>query len=216
MRRLAAVFCLALFLPACLTEQIWSWAADSYAVSPEPVAAGLNSEGVLFILVATEGESSPSFALKVPGDWRTLTELSVDSGSETVYAPILLTPSPLPAGGQGSLTPSEEMWYLRHDFSNGSVDVLTTRGDAYLTVGTAQLPSERHWERIALAALMTPVTLTIDTITFLTASIFFSWLESPFGDHDHDQDQHGHSDEPESSNDQPEGIIFPARAPSEG
>jgi hypothetical protein len=140
-----------------------------------------------------------------------MTELSVDSGSETVHAPILLTPSPLPAGGQGSLTPSEEKWYLRHDFNNGSVDVLTTQGDAYLTVGTAQLPSERHWDRIALAALITPVTLTIDTITFITASLFFSWLESPFKTNEHDHSEP--SAESTSSGDQPQGFIFPAKAP---
>ncbi len=216
MRNLAAVLCLALFLPSCLTEQIWGWASDSYAVNPEPVAAGMNSEGEVMILVATDGESSPSFASKLPSDWETKTALSVDSSSATIHAPIALKPSPLPTGGQSSLTPSELPWYLRHDFDNGSVDILTKREEAYLVVGTAQLPSERHWGRISLAALMSPVTLTIDTITFITTSIFFSWLESPFGDHDHDDDHRRHKNpsESEPSNEKPDGIIYPAKAPS--
>lgn len=217
MRNLVAVLCLALFLPSCLTEQIWGWASDSYAVNPEPVAVGMNSGGELMILVATDGESSPSFAFKLPSDWESKTALSVDSSGATIHAPIALRPSALPAGGQSSLAPSEQPWYLRHDFDNGSVDILIKQGEAYLVVGTAQLPSQRHWGRISLAVLLSPATLTIDMITFLTTSIFFSWLESPFGDHDHDDDhhRHGNSSEPEPSNEKPDGIIYPAKAPSD-
>jgi hypothetical protein len=211
MRNIAAILCLALLLPACLTEQIWGWASDSYPVNPEPVAAGFDSDKVLTILVATDGETSPSFSLRVPSDWRSKTEVSIGLSGASVHKPILLSPRPLPMGGQGSLTPSEEAWFLRHDIENGSVDVLIAQEGSYLTVGTAQLPSERHWERITLAALMTPVTIAVDAITFITATLFFSWLESPFTTDEHDHSEH--SSESESSSDQPEGFIFPAKAP---
>ena len=211
MRNIAAILCLALLLPACLTEQIWGWASDSYPVNPEPVAAGFDSDKVLTILVATDGETSPSFSLRVPSDWRSKTEVSIGLSGASVHKPILLSPRPLPMGGQGSLTPSEEAWFLRHDIENGSVDVLIAQEGSYLTVGTAQLPSERQWERSTLAALMTPVTIAVDAITFITATLFFSWLESPFTTDEHDHSEH--SSKSESSSDQPEGFIFPAKAP---
>ena len=211
MRNIAAILCLALLLPACLTEQIWGWASDSYPVNPEPVAAGFDSDKVLTILVATDGETSPSFSLRVPSDWRSKTEVNIGSSGVSAHKPILLSPKPLPAGGQGSLTPSEEAWFLRHDIENGSVDVLIAQEGGYLTVGTAQLPSERHWERITLAVLMTPVTIAVDAITLITGLLFFSWLDTPST-----TDEYGHSDhsnESEPSSDQPEGFIFPAKAP---
>ena len=211
MRKLVAVTCLTLLLPACLTGQIWDWASDSYALTPEPVAAGLDSDGVLNILVATGGDSSPSFSLKIPSDWRAQTQSSVESKGDSLHIPLLLTLSSLPAGGVNSLTPTEEEWYLRHDFESGSIDVLTAQGDGHLTVGTAQLPSERHWGRITTATLMTPVTLAVDTFTFLTTLIFFSWLEQPFT-----SDEDEHSTDSGTTGDQPEGFIFPAKAPSGG
>ena len=214
MRNLAAVLCLAIFLPSCLTEQIWSWASDSYAGSPEPVAAGENAEGELIILVATDGKSSPSFSVKLPSDWRDKISLSVDSSEKSIHAPIALRAGSLPKGGQSSLTPSEQPWYLRHDFDNGSIDILTMEDEAYLVVGTAQLPSERHWGRISVAALMSPITLTIDTITFLTAAIFFSWLDSPIDADGNSDETYEHSSETESSKKKPDGFIYPAKAPS--
>ena len=216
MKKLTAALLCALLAPACLTQGLWDWAADTYPMDAKPVNSGVDEDGRTIILVAVDGAAKPAFSLRVPVDWRERVSVSVGGTGETIHSPLYLSPRPVPRGILDQLAPTEEAWFLSHEPETDSVDVLVESEGGHLVVATAKLPSEAHWERRVTAAILTAPAFVVDAVAFVCTSIFLSWLDLDtwLVDTEDQEDWDDQSEEDDSPVDPPSGLIHPARGPS--
>jgi len=217
-KKTLVVLLTSLLAPACLTQGLWDWAADTYPTDAVPLNSGVDADGVTVILVALDGRDEPAFSLHVPADWKERVKIPVGDTGEVLHSPLYLSRGHAPEGALAGLSPTDETWFLRHEPETGSIDILTESGGGHLVVATADLPSEPHWGRRATATVLTAPAFVVDSLVIVGAFLFFSWLEFefpwPWEINSDDEDSQSESSNDSSPVEPPSGLIHPARGPS--